>query len=1361
MNKIFKTKRNALGQSVVCSEIAKSHGKGFKLTVSALAVAGAMWGGVVQAAVTSETTQTTSPAYFNINKGERLSEVTLGAGEDDARNGSFGVRVAKDYGYTIVDNKTANGAKEKATLAVGAYANAVSQGGIAIGNFAQAGRDNGKKGSSQAGRGAIAIGYGAEARGEESLAIGGSNHDAGLAAKALGEQSMAIGPNTIARGHSSIAIGNDDIFEAYAQPLSTNSSLNITRPNSSNYVITAGKIDETPVTVGDLFEALTGTTKKDNVEYASTETSHAAVALGVGSNALGELSTAFGTKAQVTTGSLAGVALGVGSRVDIANGVAIGAAANTYKRGTKEVSHAIHGTTYTFAGGQNTDAGDVVSFGAENYERQLKNVAAGQIAKNSTDAVNGSQLYAVLDGVKKIRYLSVNSTIGSEHLLTDADAIYDTDSDEVKAQKREVVKQKLIKQTQSNIDNKGALGNNSIAIGPNARTTGSLIVGDNADFLKLEKSSVLFTDGGDVADNAVALGANTTVSKTDGTAVGSSANVTVAGGVALGSNSVASVDKSVVGATPFDDGRTNKYTGLTGNALTSTLAAVSIGNGATITRQITGLAAGTNDTDAVNVAQLKSVNLKIAGNTGKGDVRLTDQTLAIEGNAAFIVSKAEGNKVTFDLSDDVKAKLNKPDSPSNPVEETVVAKDGEKNITVATKAVKNATGGNEFEVGLNKDVDLTADGSLKVGPVTINKDGIKAGDKKITNVAAGEINADSTDAVNGSQLYALENRLKNAAALDISDQLGDIAETEVVAGDNITVTSNTEGNKTTYTVSGPTLTGGKNVSIDNKKDPATGKVTSTINVDVPDEVEVVAGDNINVSSASKDGKTTFTVSGPSFVGGKNVTINNQKDPTTGKVTSTIDVDVPKTVDLVAGENIKIKADTKGDVTTYTISATVQATGGDGSASVSNGSDYVTVKAGEPDANGVIDYAVDLSDKAKSQLAKEESISALSDAVEVKQDKLNSTGGKNFGVDLSAKTKAEIAKKTSVGAGDGVTVTMGGKNATGGDIYNVALSDATKKQLAKEESVKAGSDTVVVAQDSVNSTGGKEFSVDLSDATKAQIAKETTAKAGSDAVVVQENTNSTGGKEYTLDLSDTAKARIAKEESVSAGSTSVVVKQSMTNSTGGKDFAVDLADVVKKQIAKEESVKAGSSNVKVVKDGVNATGGDNYTVDVANNLDLGDQGSVQTGDVMLSNGGLTINNGPAVTNMGINAGDMKVTHVAAGEISPSSTDAVNGSQLQAAYNYIGDNVNHLHGRINDLDNDFRAAMAGAHAAASLPEVRGLGKSRVSIGLGQYRNQSAVAVGYSRLSDNGKYALKAHISSDTQKNFGGGIGLGYEW
>lgn len=214
------------------------------------------------------------------------------------------------------------------------------------------------------------------------------------------------------------------------------------------------------------------------------------------------------------------------------------------------------------------------------------------------------------------------------------------------------------------------------------------------------KTAVVFGDKRTLtgADNSVIIGSSsngTTTSVKNAVAIGTESNATVEGGVALGAGSVASTDKGKVG---YDPGTKAASTN-TDSTWVSTRAAVSIGDTANgITRQITGLAAGTADTDAVNVAQLK----------------------AVKGDASQAVTESKKHS-------------------------SVVAGN---NIKVTSQT--NDAGGTEYSVSTADNVSFS---SVTVGAASISQAGIQAGSQKITNVAPGTISATSTDAVNGSQLY--------------------------------------------------------------------------------------------------------------------------------------------------------------------------------------------------------------------------------------------------------------------------------------------------------------------------------------------------------------------------------------------------------------------------------------------------------------------------------------------------------------------------------------------------------------------------------------------------------------------------------
>ena len=456
---------------------------------------------------------------------------------------------------------------DKGSIKIGQYATTSNMSSIVIGTSSQfrTSSVDGYRaigigsGIIASGNNSVSIGGHSQATEDQAIAIGGASDDSG--AKATGSQSIAIGGNTVASGDSSIVVGGDDVEVAFAR------------------TVTYTDINTGQAKTGTLRQASIDLANIQLPQYITATASHAGTAIGMKTKAgdLG-LSLGMGADSAIRLDGKAGnvvnaIAIGAGAKANRDNSIAIGGGANTDAAGVAQTSYTLsNGDTVNWAGGENVLPGDVVSFGAPGYERQLKNVAPGIVSATSTDAVNGSQLYAIAEKTLS-KYISIKSDLAG------------------------------------NKSNKGAEATDSMAIGPDASTT---------------------------------------TAATKGTALGTGATVTVANGVAVGSQSKASTASGVAGYN-VNDSRTDKYGALSGKALTSTLGAFAVGN-ETNTRQITGVAAGTADTDAVNVAQLKSVNLKVAGDSGTGDVNLANSTLNIKG-AGLAKTTASGKDVTVTVSE--------------------------------------------------------------------------------------------------------------------------------------------------------------------------------------------------------------------------------------------------------------------------------------------------------------------------------------------------------------------------------------------------------------------------------------------------------------------------------------------------------------------------------------------------------------------------------------------------------------------------------------------------------------------------------------------------------------------------------------
>ena len=631
----------------------------------------------------------------------------------------------------------------------------------------------------------------------------------------------------------------------------------------------------TVATVSDAVKALTGYEIKWR-DYNNATADHIGITVGTKGQS-GNAGIAIGTGADSKNriaGSLTGVntsaadndsvtnaiAIGTGAKANRDNSVALGGGSTTDKAGTKQSSYTLpNGITATWAGGDKTLEGDIVSFGAAGYERQLKNVAPGEVSANSTDAINGSQLAAIVDQIA-YKYVSINST--------------DT----------------------PNKDNKGATATNSIAIGPNATATA-------------EKSVV----------------------------IGDGASATTANGVAIGSKSIASTAAGVAGYNA-NTGRTDTYANLTGTTLTSTLGGVAVGT-TDQTRQINYVAAGTADTDAVNVAQLKSVNLAFTGDTGSGDVNLANSKLAVNGDNTYIETTANGKKITIaGKKQDITVTNGKATGTAGMADAKNVAEAINHAIDQNKYTWDLSANGEATPVTVEKGnkVDFSGDGNITVArndkniSVSLKKDltglnsasfnnaagnptvkidgdkGINAGDMKVTNVADGV--ADK-DAVNVSQLkktdakaeanktalankISLEGNTGSTTAKSLNDGAvsfkikGEDGIATTAAGNDVTVkldtdTKNKIDNAADKDLSNLNPAGEKKV-----KDLAAWKVVANSgtaeNVKGGDTVKFIDGDNIEITQA-----------------GKNFTIATKKDVTFDNITATQAITAP-TVNATTG-----------------------------------------------------------------------------------------------------------------------------------------------------------------------------------------------------------------------------------------------------------------------------------------------------------------------------------------------------------------------------------------------------------------------------------------------------------------------------
>ena len=643
------------------------------------------------------------------------------------------------------------------------------------------------------GTGSFALGYSAQSKGDQSIAIGaaepitvaGSGNEPSAAYNGNtntvteGARSLAFGTKarTTAAATDSMAFGSNAKTKA-ANAVAMGNSSRATGTDSFAFGNTASAAGANAIAMGRTAQAskvnaiaLGGQAKAleaNALAIGSTAEASKAGTMAIGSAAKATSSnaTAIGNGAEVTGEN--SMALGSGAKISSNNSIALGA-------GT-EFNDPLVNTYAAFTNEMNPAEAGVVAVGNTSTPRRIVNVAGGQ---NDNDAAT----------IKQLRYVNNNLAMtiagptytgyeanGSTYKAPDfniKNSTYHTVKEAVEAAQTNFFSAKGTS-ADANYDNKGATGTNATAAGVRASAAGNF---------------------------GTALGADATATSDKSTALGYKAKVTEDDGVALGSNSVANTAAGVAG---YDvsaaDNRANRYTDLTGSVATSTLGAVSVGQSTSVgteTRQITNLAAGKKDTDAVNVAQLRNVNLKIAGNTndnnGKNDVLLDKQTLTVKGDGTYVTTKANNQTIDVTLTNDIKDKI---DNAANK-DLSNITNVGKKNITAL---------GTIVEAGHNVTIPAaTVDATTGQKTYTVN-----AMDTKVSLGTSGLMTlTGGTPDANGVRNYTVDVDPTKVAKTDLSNINNDgktvIREeaqkaVKVIAGQNTTVTEGTDGTYKTYAV---------------------------------------------------------------------------------------------------------------------------------------------------------------------------------------------------------------------------------------------------------------------------------------------------------------------------------------------------------------------------------------------------------------------------------------------------------------------------------------------------------------------------------------------------------------------------------
>ncbi len=740
--------------------------------------------------------------------------------------------------------------------------------------------------------------------------------------------------------------------------------------------------------------------------------------------------------------------------------------------------------------------------------------------------------------------------------------------------------------------------------------THTSIIGSN-NTAKNIKSTIVMGDHNTLADreNVISLGNNNTVTANNAVAIGNGTTVKAESGVAIGAGSVADRAAGIKGDfAPANIPKAEKST------WTSTAGAFSVGEEGKTTRQITNVAAGSKATDAVNVAQLNQV-----------------------------ASQAAASKTTVS--------------------------DGTNTKVTATEAKDGHT---DYKVNLNKDltgIESMTNGSSSIrmgngGTVTINNKVTIDQSGKINGVAAGEISSTSTDAVNGSQLHAVQQEAGK--------------HTKVVNGSNITVEETDQDGQKTYKVGlkKDLLLGditGKNVSISGTN----GTIETTGSIATKDKIYAakgakladidIKGDTIsNVQSSGSKGQSKIVLNEANtgmVYGATSVVLNDNGVYLNGKV----NVDKAGQIHNVTAGTADEDAVNVSQLKTQTAASKT---------TVSDGTNTTVTSTVAKD--GHTDYKVNLN---KDLTGIESMTNGLSSI------RMGNGGtvtiNNRVTIDQSGKISGVAAGEVKEGSTDAVN----GSQLKG--VENKADKNAENIQKNTEAIAKNTADISKNAEAiSKNTENIKNNSKAIAENAK-NIQKNTEAIAKNTADI-SKNTEAIG----KLDERVTKVEEVAKKHTtVSTDDTNVQINED-TNKDGGKDYKVSL-----NKDLNLSSVTTGDTKM--------------------------DTNGVTVKDVSLTKDGLSIGNKTYVSDKGLNANDQKVTNVAAGDLSEKSTDAVNGSQLFATNQQVVQNaqsISKLGNRINKVGAGA-AALAALHPLDFDPD----DKWDIAAGYGNYNGENAAAIG----------------------------------
>ena len=740
--------------------------------------------------------------------------VAFGAGAHANRSGDIAIGYSSTSGtYTSTQNSND---LEGENISLGNWSTAYGGQALAVGNHAEA-----------TAKSSMALGIGSRAYGVESLSIGSDSTSSGNNSLAIGSDSTATGVDAQAIGNSATASGESSLA------IGSHASSSDKQSFAVGYKAQATKAD----TVALGTQAKAQGDRALSFGYNSSATKNDAIAMGSNAKAQGMSSLAFGTNA--TSADDNSVALGSNSLTAAAVG-------------TQDIT--IDGKTYAFAG---TAPLSTVSIGKKDAERTLTNLAAGRISKTSTDAINGSQLFAATQATEALANVAVkydlnqDSTVNYDSITLNGDTYDSTDNSggtTITNIARGVDDSDAVNMSQLNETNADVADVTNIVnnIAGDTSTTYTDLNGKGIRYARTNEKGLTQADAYAKGKGSSAVGYSATAIGENSLALGYNAKANNAKDVALGADSLTAAAVATTGTTL----RGTAYT-FAGAAPASTVSIGSVGKERTLTNLAAGRLSATS-TDAVNGSQLYATNQAIEGISGDisdlSDVAVKYDTnpdgtinynrVSMGGTTYNSTTKAGGTTLTNvaygvndsdavnvqqlrDATSDMynngvkyfHANSTKADSVATGTDSIAVgpaAKSvGESSIAMGNAATSTgagsmamgqnarSTGENSVAIGAGAVANNKGDVALGAGATTERAVGTQGvtirgndyqfagttptgtvsvgsldNERTITNVAAGRISATSTDAVNGSQLYATNQAIEaintNFSGLDNS-----------------------------------------------------------------------------------------------------------------------------------------------------------------------------------------------------------------------------------------------------------------------------------------------------------------------------------------------------------------------------------------------------------------------------------------------------------------------------------------------------------------------------------------------------------------------------------------------------------------